>query len=100
LSVANQGKLKLNKVRINLNLSNDIASHRLPYQYDIFDDKGEKIDDLTKNFVGRNKVIIIIPFCLPEQNISMWFATEGEVKINDIDVYSEEVKGTQVEFTK
>jgi predicted nucleic acid-binding Zn ribbon protein len=100
LSVVNQGKVKLNKVRINLDLSKDIISHRLPYQYDILNDKGVKIDDLSKYFAGRKKAVIIVPFCLPEQTISMSFATKGEAKIDDIEIYSDETKGTKAETTK
>ena len=100
LSVTNHGRIKLNKVRINLGLSNEIVSHNLPFQYDILDDTGVKITDLSKHFAGRTKAVLIIPFCLPEQNISLWLGFKDEVKVNHIDVYSEELKGTQVDFPK
>jgi hypothetical protein len=100
LTVTNHGRIKLNKVRINLGLSNAIVSHNLPFQYDIMDDTGAKITDLSKHFAGRKKAVLIIPFCLPEQSISLWLGFKGEVKVNHIDVYSEELKGAQVEFPK
>ncbi|MBI5778110.1 MAG: hypothetical protein HZA49_01470 [Planctomycetes bacterium] len=100
LVVANHSRLKLNKVRINLGFSNDIASHRLPFQYDILDETGVKITDLSRHFAGQKKAVMIIPFCLPEQNISLWLAFKDEVKVNHIDVYSEELKGTPMEFPK
>ena len=87
-------------MRINLYLSNEIISHRLPYQYDILNDNGKKINDLGKYFAGVKKAVMIIPFCLPEQTIFMSFATKGEVKINNIEIYSEEVKGIKAEIKK
>lgn len=100
LSVTNHGKYKLNKVRMNLDLSNNIILHGLPYQYDVLDDKGKRIDDLSEHFANKSKAVITIPFLLPEQTTSMWFVTRGKVDVNDVEIYSEEVKGTKGEFVK